>query len=138
MLRGLFFQARGSLTSLKFQTRDLQLKVPPGGLVLRIFTSWKNSSTSVGFEPANFGSRDEHVTPRPTALYISPHVFLFSSAHLFLFSWTNVSLSWKGSVGIMLNFNKCFIIWSFVYHSQSNFDCFLVLVNSQHSWSNLK
>ena len=27
----------------------LQLKVPPGGLVLRIFTSWKNSSTSAVF-----------------------------------------------------------------------------------------
>ena len=29
--------------SLKSQTRDPQLKVPPGGLVLRIFTSWKKS-----------------------------------------------------------------------------------------------
>ena len=37
------FQAWGSLTSLKFQTRDHQLKLPPGGLVLRIFTSWKKS-----------------------------------------------------------------------------------------------
>ena len=41
MLRGLFFQAWGSLTSLKSQTRDPQLKVPPGGLVLRIFTNLK-------------------------------------------------------------------------------------------------
>ena len=64
-LRVLFFQAWGSLTSLKSQSRDPQLKVPPGGLVLRIFTSWKNPSTSVGFEPANLGSRGEHVTPRP-------------------------------------------------------------------------
>ena len=30
-----FFQARGLLTSLKCQNRDLQLKVPPGELVLR-------------------------------------------------------------------------------------------------------
>ena len=37
MLRGLFFQAWGSLTSLKSQTRDHQLKVPPGGFVLMIF-----------------------------------------------------------------------------------------------------
>ena len=36
------------LTSLKSQTRDPKLKVSPGGLVLRIFTSWKNPSTSVG------------------------------------------------------------------------------------------
>ena len=65
LLRGLFFQAWGSLTNLKSQTWDTQLKLPPGGLVLRIFTSWKNQSTSVGFEAANLGSRGEHVTPRP-------------------------------------------------------------------------
>ena len=67
-----FFQAWGSLTSLKSQTRDPQLKLPPGGLVLRIFTSWKkNPSTLVRFEPANLGSRGEHVTPsspRPTII----------------------------------------------------------------------
>ena len=40
-----------------------QLKVPPRRLVLKIFTSWKNPSTLAGFEPANLGSRDEHVTP---------------------------------------------------------------------------
>ena len=38
-----FFLAWGSLTSLKSQTRDPQLEVPPGGLVLRVFTSWKKS-----------------------------------------------------------------------------------------------
>ena len=39
-----------------FRVRDFKLvKVPPG----------KNPSTSVGFEPANLGSRTEHVTPRP-------------------------------------------------------------------------
>ena len=27
---------------------------------------WKIPSTSAGFEPANLGSRGEHVTPRPT------------------------------------------------------------------------
>ena len=63
---GLFFQAWDSLTSLKSQTRDPQLKVPLGGLLLRIFMSWKNPSTSAGLEPANLGSRGEHVTPRPT------------------------------------------------------------------------
>ena len=39
--------------------------VPPGGIVIRIFTSWKNPSTLAGFEPANLESRGEHVTPRP-------------------------------------------------------------------------
>ena len=64
-----FFQACGSLTSLKSQTQDPRLKVPPGGLVLRIFTSWKNLSTSAWFE-----SRGEHVTPRPprpTSFYLT-------------------------------------------------------------------
>ena len=50
------FQAGGSLTSLKSQTRDPQLKVPPGGLVLKVFTFRKNPSTSARFEPTNFGS----------------------------------------------------------------------------------
>ena len=59
------FQDWGSLTSLKSQTRDPQLKVPPGGLVLMIFMSCKNPSSSAGFEPVNLGSRGEHVTPRP-------------------------------------------------------------------------
>ena len=38
---------------------------PPGGLVLRIFTSWKNPSTSARFQPVNLGFWGEHVTPRP-------------------------------------------------------------------------
>ena len=51
--------------SLKSQTREPQFKVRSGGLALRNFTSWKNPSTSAGFEPANLGSQGEHVTPRP-------------------------------------------------------------------------
>ena len=49
---------------------ESQLKVPPEGLVLRIFTSWKNPLISAGFKPATLGSRGKHVTmrpPRPTA-----------------------------------------------------------------------
>ena len=42
-----------------------QLKVPPGGLILRILRPEKNPSTSAGFEHANPGSRGEHVIPRP-------------------------------------------------------------------------
>ena len=51
-------------------SRPPQLKVPPGGLVLRIFTSWKNPSPSARFEPVNLGSRGEHVTLRPPRLTI--------------------------------------------------------------------
>ena len=60
----IYFQAWGSFTSLKSQTRDPQLKVPPGGLGLRLFTSWKNPLTSAGFKPTNLGSRGEYITPR--------------------------------------------------------------------------
>ena len=49
----------------EISTRDPQLEVSPGGLVLRIFISWKNPLTSVGFEPANLGSWGKHSTPRP-------------------------------------------------------------------------
>ena len=45
------FSGLGFFTSLKSQTRDPQLTVPPGGLFLRIFTSKKNASTPAGFEP---------------------------------------------------------------------------------------
>ena len=51
MLRGLFFQALGSIASLKSQTRDLQVKVPPGGLVLRIFTSLKIHRPQLDLNP---------------------------------------------------------------------------------------
>ena len=79
--------------SLKFQIRDPQLKVPPGGLWLRIFPSWKNPSTSAGFEPANFGSRGEHITPRPPrptskilpVTLISAKAFWFNVNHSQLF-----------------------------------------------------
>ena len=84
------FQACGSLTSLKSQTRDPQLKVPSGGLVIRIFTSWKNPSTSAGFEPANVGSRGEHVTSRPprtNIVYIAwetqSYTFFYILRHIF-------------------------------------------------------
>ena len=59
------FAQRPIFYGLKSQTRDLQLKVSLGGLMLRIFTSWKDPTISAGFEPANLGSRGEHVTPRP-------------------------------------------------------------------------
>ena len=70
------FQAWGSLTSLEPQTRD-----PPGGLVLRSFTSWKNPLTSAGFEPANLWSRGEHQTTE--AVYISSRWVIICSLSWF-------------------------------------------------------
>ena len=72
------FAQRPIFSGLRFfnepesQTRDPQLKVLPGGLVIKIFTFWKNPSTSVGFESTNLGSRGEHVTPT-TEAYKSAH-----------------------------------------------------------------
>ena len=45
----LYFQAWGSLKSLKSQTWNPR-QVPPGGLLLRIFISWKSQLTSARFE----------------------------------------------------------------------------------------
>ena len=38
---------------------------PPKEGVLRIFFALKNSTVSAGFEPVNFGTKDQHATPRP-------------------------------------------------------------------------
>ena len=81
-------------------TRDSQLKVPPEGLVLRIFTSWKSSSTTAGFEPANLGSWGEHVTPRPPRptyiqfIYICRLFFYYIECFLTFFQlvWRSVLL----------------------------------------------
>ena len=64
-----FFSLGVSLTSLKSQTQDPQIKVPPTGGA-QDFYVLKNPSTSAEFEPANLGFRDEHVTPRPTRKHL--------------------------------------------------------------------
>ena len=88
-----FFQAWGSLMSLKSQIRDSQLRVPPRGLMLRIFTSWKNPLTSAGFEPANLGSRGKHVTPRlPRPSTILLHVLIYPTTYCFHITWNDMSL----------------------------------------------
>ena len=50
---GYFLSGLRFFNEPEFSDSDPQLKVPPGGIVLRIFTSWKNPSTSAGFESAN-------------------------------------------------------------------------------------
>ena len=77
------FQAWGSLTSLKSQARDPQLKVSSGGLVLRSFTSWENPWTSVGFELASLGSRGEYVTARPPR----PTLFILNIICILEYIW---------------------------------------------------
>ena len=62
------FAQRPIFSGLRFWNLRLEtpgIKVPPGGLLLRIFTSWKNPSTSARFEPMYLGSQGEHITPRP-------------------------------------------------------------------------
>ena len=41
---------------------------PPKEGVLRIFFRPKNPTASVGFEPANLGTKGQHATPRPPCL----------------------------------------------------------------------
>ena len=103
-----FFQAWDSLTSLKSQTRDPQLKVLPGWLVLRIFTSWKNLSTSAGFEPANLGSRGKHVTPRPQRQTLNWYTGLFCKTFMaILLHNSQKLLCWKK----VLDFQFSYSYW---------------------------
>ena len=92
------------ITSPKSQTRDSRSKISPGGLVLRIFTSWNNPSTSAGFEPAKFRSRVEHL-PRG---HRSRHVF-YLRVNSVVFLWEYLSLTglehvsrWLGAGGVHL------------------------------------
>ena len=84
LIRRLNFAQMSIFSGLKFFNEpdisysESQPKVPSGGLVLRIFTSWKNPLTWVGFEPASFGSRGEHVTPRPPRHLLCVDMCLFS------------------------------------------------------------
>ena len=50
------FARRPIFSGLRF-FNEPEILDPPGGLVLRIFTSWENPSTSAGFEPTDLGSR---------------------------------------------------------------------------------
>ena len=82
--KGLFFKARGSLTSLKSQTRDPWLNILPRRLVLRIFYVLKNTSTSARFEPTNLGSRGEHVIPKLPSL-TSIYKLIFQLVYITLY-----------------------------------------------------
>jgi hypothetical protein len=59
---------------------------PPTEVVLRIFITLKNPSTSAGIEPANLGSSGEHASPlvhrvRPCILYVRTiSCYLYTSA----------------------------------------------------------
>ena len=66
------FAQRPIISGLRFFNEpEISDSGPLEGLVLRIYTSWQNPSTSVGFEPANLGSRGKHFTPRPPRQTIS-------------------------------------------------------------------
>ena len=65
----ILFEAWDSLT-----VREPRTKVLPGGLVLRIFTSWKNLSTLVPFEPTNFGRTRHPKTTKATITVIASKI----------------------------------------------------------------
>ena len=53
-------------------TWDRRLYFPSEGRRAEDFFALKNPTASAGFEPANFGTKGQHATPRPpyfTALY---------------------------------------------------------------------
>ena len=105
-----FFQVWGYLTSLKSQTRDPQLKVSPGGLKLRVFTSWKKS-IDLGFELANLGSRSDHVTPRQSKVLAPKLSFNIQEDNgltdkLLSFKWFNKNIKkWIQHVSRIQNFH---------------------------------
>ena len=131
-LRGLFFQAWGFLNEAEISDfGPPQLEVPPGGLVLGIFTSRKNQSTSAGFEATNLESRGEHVTPRPprpTNWHIKWNPELINSIEVQLIRTDN-------------NYSQCHYYWT--YNSKNwhklrlfyYYFSFLIWTNYVHSWT---
>ena len=65
LLRSLFFQAWGSLRSLKSQTREPRLKIPPKGLMSRVFMSWKNTKWAITLQNSYFVLNDHRRQPVP-------------------------------------------------------------------------
>ena len=132
-----FFLAWGSLTSLKSQTQAPSIKSLPEDLILGIFTSCKNPSTSVGFEPANLGSRGEHVSPRPPRLTNSssspspsPSSSLLALSLFVRFSYLYNCLPFNLSVPSVSNLLLSFFLYPFlrpVTTSSWAFPSFLVL-----------
>ena len=57
---------------------------PPKEGVLRIFFAFKNQTTSVGFEPANLGTKGQHATPRPQKSYVETIKYIINQ-HLFTY-----------------------------------------------------
>ena len=66
----LIFAQRPIFSGLRF-FNESEISDPSRRTCTQDFTSWKNPSTSAGFEPANLGSRNEHVTPKPPRPTIS-------------------------------------------------------------------
>ena len=84
--------------SLKSQTQDPQRKVPPGGLGLRIFTSWKNPSTSGKFLQIQF-----IIIIIIIVIVIIIIIIIIGLHNLTKVSeWGHMCLSWDGST-------KCFV-----------------------------
>ena len=68
---------------------------PPKEGVLRIFFALKNPTASVGFEPANMGTKGQHATSRPP----KPHtVVLNEGSQKFVRNWKG----WRSSNSLHL------------------------------------
>ena len=117
----IFFPAWDSLTSLKSQTLSSQLKVPSGWLVLCIFTSWKNPSTSDGFEFAN------PRPPRPTRLDPS---WKISDGFVLRLIVAPYSMSYRNYSSL------CIVSYSTSYHNYSSL-CIVSYSTSYRNYSSL-
>ena len=63
---------QGSFTRRKSKTWNRRLYFPSEGRRAEDFFALKNPTASVGFEPANLGTKGQHATPRPPKpLYLS-------------------------------------------------------------------
>ena len=60
---------QGSFTCRKSTTWDKRLYFPSEGRRAEDFFALKNPTASVGFEPANLGTKGQHVTSRPPKLH---------------------------------------------------------------------
>ena len=117
-----FFQAWSSLKSLKSQTRDPHLEVPPGVVVLSIFTSWKIHRPQSGL---NTRTLDLEASTLPgdhrgrlTSLFTKQEVqcSISGSVMRFLFKWKKylmVLSNWALMRPLSMTFSTWRLNWKY-------------------------
>jgi hypothetical protein len=67
---------------------------PPKKVVLRIFITPKNPSSSAGFEPANLGSSGKHATTRPPRTTVKEYDTWWRFTIMFVFATIDTDVEW--------------------------------------------